>query len=69
MMKLMNWKKLVTTLTLFCSKNVLSLDLFKIPFWVRLKKINRNGFFWKPDGLFSESQERIDPDTKRSNEK
>ena len=47
----------------------LSLDLFKIPFWVRLKKINRNGFFWKPDGLFSESQECIVPDIKRANEK
>jgi len=39
----------------------LLLDLFKIPFWVRLKKMNREGFFWKPDGLFSLRQEPIVP--------
>lgn len=31
----------------------LKLDLAEIPYWVRLRKINREGFFWKPDGLFS----------------
>lgn len=31
----------------------LELDLFEIPYWVRSKKINRKGFFWKPEGLFS----------------
>jgi len=39
----------------------LALDLFKIPFWVRLKKMNCEGFFWKPDGLFSLRQEPIVP--------
>ena len=31
----------------------LKLDLAEIPFWVRLQKRNRKGFFWKPDGIFS----------------
>lgn len=43
----------------------LSLDLYEIPFWVRLKKINRLGFYWDRDGLFSESRELIVPDAKR----
>jgi transposase len=42
----------------------LKLDLYEIPFWVRLKKINRKGFYWKTDGIYSESQEPIVPDTK-----
>jgi rubredoxin len=43
----------------------LELDLFEVPFWVRLKKMNREGFFWKPDGLFSESQEILVPDAQK----
>lgn len=41
----------------------LLLDLYEIPFWVRSKKINREGFYWKSDGLFSLRQERIVPVT------
>lgn len=37
----------------------LSIDLFEIPFWVRSKKINRQGFYWNHDGLFSKSHEPI----------
>lgn len=37
----------------------LLLDLYEIPYWVRLKKINIQGFYWKPEGLFSEGHERI----------
>lgn len=40
----------------------LRLDLAEIPFWVRLSRINRRGFYWRPDGLFSECQEPIVPD-------
>ena len=43
----------------------LELDLFEIPYWVRLKKINRQGFYWRTDGIFSESQELIVPDAKK----
>jgi len=46
----------------------LSLDLYRIPFWVRLKKMNREGFFWKQEGLFSSSQEPIVPDAQKLNE-
>jgi transposase len=42
----------------------LELDLYEMPYWVRLKKINRKGFYWRHDGIFSESQEPIVPDTK-----
>jgi transposase len=37
----------------------LLLDLYEIPYWVRLKKINRKGFYWMPDGLFSDCHEPI----------
>jgi len=43
----------------------LSLDLYEIPKWVRLKKINLSGFYWNSEGLFSSSQESIVPDTKK----
>jgi len=39
----------------------LEFDLFEIPYWVRLKKINREGFYWTPDGLFSPTWEPIVP--------
>lgn len=41
----------------------LLLDLYKIPYWVRLKKINRKGFYWKAEGIYSESHELIVHDT------
>jgi putative transposase len=43
----------------------LEIDLYKIPYWVRLKKINLKGFYWKPEGLFTKSQEYIVPDASR----
>jgi len=43
----------------------LMLDLYEVPFWVRLKQLNRQGFYWMPDGLFTESQEFIVPDTQK----
>ena len=44
----------------------LKLDLFQVPYWVRQKKINRHGFFWKPDGLFTDGQEPIVPAAQRT---
>jgi len=46
----------------------LALDLFEIPFGVRLKKMNQKGFFWKSDGLFSDCQERIVPDARQASQ-
>lgn len=43
----------------------LLLDLYEIPYWVRLKKINRKGFYWMPDGLFSDCHESIVHDAKK----
>lgn len=43
----------------------LLLDLYQIPYWVRLKKINRNGFYWMQDGLFSDCHEPIVHDAKK----
>lgn len=37
----------------------LELDLFEIPFWVRRQKLNREGFYWKLDGLYSVGHEPI----------
>lgn len=37
----------------------LTLDLYEIPLWVRLGKLNLSGFFWKSDGLFALSHEPI----------
>ena len=37
----------------------LRLDLFKIPKWVRLQKMNRIGFYWDSIGLYSIDHERI----------
>lgn len=37
----------------------LLLDLYEIPYWVRLKKINLQGFYWNSDGIYSESYESI----------
>ena len=40
----------------------LEIDLFEIPWWMRSLKINRNeGFYWKPNGIFSVSGEPISP--------
>lgn len=43
----------------------LLLDLYEVPYWVRLKKINRQGFYWMPDGLFSDCHESIVHDAKK----
>ena len=40
----------------------LRLDLFEIPKKVRLRKLNRTGFYWNSEGLFLVNQERIVPD-------
>ena len=45
----------------------LELDLYEVPYWVRLKRINRVGFYWRAEGLFDESQESIVPDTSLKN--
>lgn len=44
----------------------LELDLFEIPRWVRLRQMNLKGFFWKNCGLFTETQERIVPETEKT---
>ena len=44
----------------------LQLDLFEIPFWVRLQKMNREGFFWMLRGLFSADWEPIVPKTNQA---
>jgi len=44
----------------------LSLDLFEIPAWVRQAKINRAGFYWTPDGLFTLAHEPIVRETARA---
>lgn len=41
----------------------LLLDLIEVPYWVRLKKYNIKGFYWKPEGLYNLSQELLVPDT------
>lgn len=38
-------------------------DLYEIPFWVRSRKLNRHGFYWNHDGLYSLSHEPIVHDT------
>lgn len=43
----------------------LLLDLYEIPYWVRLKKINRKGFYWKSDGIFSDCHEPIVHDVQK----
>jgi transposase len=43
----------------------LELDLYEVPYWVRLKKLNRVGFYWSSSGLTSLSQEPIVPDTNK----
>lgn len=37
----------------------LALELFELPYWVRLEKINRRGFFWTSDGFFDSDHEPI----------
>lgn len=43
----------------------LLLDLYEIPYWVRMKKINIEGFYWKSDGLYSECHELIVHDAQK----
>jgi len=44
----------------------LALDLYEIPYWVRRSKINRKGFYWLPEGLFTVGHESIVRDTQRA---
>ena len=46
----------------------LALNLYEIPYWVRQQKINRNGFYWKLDGLYTAGHERIVRDAQRVKE-
>jgi transposase len=46
----------------------LELDLFEVPYWVRQKKINLKGFYWKSDGLFSADQKPIVSDDNKRND-
>ena len=46
----------------------LELDLYEIPQWVQQQKLNRGGFYWKPDGLYSAGHEPIVRDTQRAQE-
>jgi len=45
----------------------LELNLYEIPFWVWQKKLNREGFYWKSDGLFSLGHESIVRDAAKTN--
>lgn len=45
----------------------LKLDLFTIPYWVRQQKLNRKGFYWLPDGLYTVGHECIVRDTQEAN--
>ena len=44
----------------------LMIDLYEVPYWVRLKKINLKGFYWDLDGLFNSDQESIVPDARKN---
>lgn len=37
----------------------LELDLVEVPYWLRLRKLNRKGFYWMPDGFFTVSHQPI----------
>jgi transposase len=43
-----------------------SFDLVEIPFWVRRRKLNRQGFYWLETGLFTVGHEPIVRDAKES---
>ena len=44
----------------------LALDLSEVPYWVRRSRINRKGFYWTPDGLFTTDHELIVRDTQKA---
>ena len=44
----------------------LMLDLFEIPYWVRLRKLNRKGFYWLSSGLLALDREPIVPDGQKA---
>jgi len=44
----------------------LEIDLFEIPWWVQRSRINRDGFYWESDGIFSVGHEPIVRDTIRA---
>ncbi|MFQ5795503.1 MAG: zinc ribbon domain-containing protein [Candidatus Bipolaricaulia bacterium] len=37
----------------------LELDLYEVPVWVRRQGLNREGFYWTPDGLYTVGHEPI----------
>lgn len=41
----------------------LELDLYEVPYWVRRCRLNRKGFYWKPDGIYDVGHESIVRDT------
>jgi len=44
----------------------LELDLYEIPWWVQQQKLNREGFYWESDGLYSVGHEPIVRDAQRA---
>jgi len=44
----------------------LKLDLYEIFYWVRLQKINREGFYWDSEGIYSVTGERIVSQTEKA---
>jgi len=44
----------------------LALDLCEVPYWVRQSRMNRKGFYWFPDGLFTDGHEPIVRDAQRA---
>jgi len=44
----------------------LALDLCEVPWWVRQSKINREGFYWMSDGLFTIGHEPIVRDAQKA---
>ena len=39
----------------------LEIELFELPFWVRLRRLNLRGFFWGPEGFICSEPESIVP--------
>lgn len=44
----------------------LALDLYEIPYWVRQSRMNRRGFYWFSNGLFTDGHEPIVRDAQRA---
>ena len=41
----------------------LALNLCEVPYWVQQSRMNREGFYWLPNGLFTAGHEPIVRDT------